>query len=383
MDFILFPLVLVFWLPALVAVIDIASFIVRGRQFVNLRLFRFTEIVAIAVSPFAYIMLDTENNCCSDSAVFAPGHLLTPVIFILLYITAYFYSTYRTLTAPPVLEVLVNAALILAIIFNIFVGIHTDDIFLAGFGNFPIIAFMLFALINNHRLFMEEYRENASTPQSKAGAIAWKILLLKPLAKYPILLLLCLPLTVLVICLLLLFGQKPDSIIKAFTDTYRHGFSQLDYECDKVICEGHYLCTVAANGHQNIVKPQRLGIRNGGTIICNRQLLVSNAFEELLQDKMPRTHRYIRRNYNKVGNTIRRHYHVFDNKAVSDAIYLIMKPAEWIFIAVLYTFDKNPENRIAKQYIKKEHRNAIDNALRKIPAWPGARHPKTQHSSSL
>ena len=31
--------------------------------------------------------------------------------------------------------------------------------------------------------------------------------------------------------------------------------------------------------------------------------------------------------------------------------YIIMKPLEWIFLIVLYIFDKKPENRIATQYI--------------------------------
>jgi hypothetical protein len=37
-----------------------------------------------------------------------------------------------------------------------------------------------------------------------------------------------------------------------------------------------------------------------------------------------------------------------------------MKPAEWFFLLVLYTFDKNPENRIAKQYISSEHRRQLE-----------------------
>ena len=45
-------------------------------------------------------------------------------------------------------------------------------------------------------------------------------------------------------------------------------------------CGGHYLCSVAAKGHTQIVKPERFGVRNGGRIICNRQLLISNAFED-------------------------------------------------------------------------------------------------------
>jgi len=83
-------------------------------------------------------------------------------------------------------------------------------------------------------------------------------------------------------------------------------------------------------------------------------LLISNAFEELIAIKLPKIHRFVRRQYNKVGNLVHRYYFVFENKYISDFIYLIMKPLEWFFLVVLYTFDSKPENRIAKQYLKPE-----------------------------
>ena len=56
----------------------------------------------------------------------------------------------------------------------------------------------------------------------------------------------------------------------------------------------------------------------------------------------------IRRNYNRVGNLIHRHYHVLDRKWISDLIYVAMKPLEWSFLLVLYTFDRAPESRRRK-----------------------------------
>ena len=119
------------------------------------------------------------------------------------------------------------------------------------------------------------------------------------------------------------------------------------------------MCSVAAKGHKKIVKPQRLGIRGGNLIICNRQLLVSNAFEELLEQKCPVIHRFIRKKYNHVGNFVHRYYSVFNIKWVSDFVYVIMKPLEWFFLLVLYTSDKQPENRIAKQYLSKQDRQML------------------------
>ncbi|MBI3883044.1 MAG: hypothetical protein HY305_02195, partial [Sphingobacteriales bacterium] len=116
--------------------------------------------------------------------------------------------------------------------------------------------------------------------------------------------------------------------------------------------------------HSAIVKPQRLGIRLGNPIICNRQLLISNAFEDLLQEKLPVSHKIIRKNYDKVGDCVHRYYNIFNNKFVADFVYVIMKPLEWIFLLTLYTFDKNPENRIAKQYVSYQDRKSIDNYIK-------------------
>lgn len=186
-----------------------------------------------------------------------------------------------------------------------------------------------------------------------------KLLKMNQAIKYPILLVLLAPLLILLSLFLTLFGQKPDSLIRAFTDTYKHGFSELDHECLNVTCGGHFLCSVGANGHQFVVKPLRYGERNGAKIICNRQLLVSNAFEELVQEKLPKTHKFIRGNYNKVGDVIHKYYGVFNLKWVSNSVYIVMKPLEWCFLIVLYCSDKNPENRIARQYITAEHRKLI------------------------
>ena len=38
-----------------------------------------------------------------------------------------------------------------------------------------------------------------------------------------------------------------------------------------------------------------------------------------------------------------------------------MKPLEWFFIVILYTFEQNPENRIAKQYLNPLDRKEIKN----------------------
>lgn len=144
----------------------------------------------------------------------------------------------------------------------------------------------------------------------------------------------------------ILIGQGADGPIKAFTDTADWKFSQqtppppMEYE-------GHYLCTVAAVGHSKVVKPLRYGMRRGQRIIVNRQLCIANAFEDYIQDKFPKFHRYIRGVYDKYGYPISKH---ITTKTRADVVYLLMKPLEWLFVGFLYLMDAKPEERIRKQY---------------------------------
>ena len=86
---------------------------------------------------------------------------------------------------------------------------------------------------------------------------------------------------------------------------------------------------------------------------------IPNAFEELLEEKMPFLHQHIRKNYDRIGNLVHRYYGIFNIKWVSDVIYMLMKPAEWFFLLILYTFDTKPEDRIAKQYLDNQDRQLI------------------------
>lgn len=159
-------------------------------------------------------------------------------------------------------------------------------------------------------------------------------------------LLLALPLLGVVIAVLCLFGQAPDSIIQAWTQTAGWTFSMQNAP-ENLIMDEHYLCTVAAGGHQRVVKPLRLGRRHGHEVIVNRQLCVANAFEQLLMERTPRFHHALRSFYDRFGYPIAKHIRT---PLAADIVWLVMKPLEWLFLAVLYLFDAKPENRIAVQY---------------------------------
>jgi hypothetical protein len=158
--------------------------------------------------------------------------------------------------------------------------------------------------------------------------------------------LLMFPVFFIVTLLLILLGQETNSIIKVFTDTATWKLSQqihppiLDHK-------GHYLCTVATSGHPKIVKPIRLGKRNGKNIIVNRQLLIANAFEEMIQDLSPRLHYKIRAFYDQYGYNISKK---INTSFLSNTTYILMKPLEWIFLICLYLICDKPEQKINRQY---------------------------------
>lgn len=152
----------------------------------------------------------------------------------------------------------------------------------------------------------------------------------------------------------ILTGQGSDGFIKAFTMTADWTFST-QIPPPPIEYEGHYLCTVAAGGHEKVVKPLRYGNRLGNKIIVNRQLLAANAFEDLIKVKLPRFHKAVRSFYDKHGYPVSRY---ITTRRRADFVYLIMKPLEFIFILTLYTFDTNPENRIAVQYSDYNYANS-------------------------
>ena len=311
------------------------------------------EISGIIIAPSIFLLFfdGPTNDCCGITAFFSPGHRLTIYVILLLSVISYFYSTIRTNLAPPLLEVLVNCFLIIGLVLSIFIAIHiqNDEIFWM-LGIPAVFSFFLSRLIKNHRQIIDALTEMDWSKMHPINQACLSLLNTNIFLKFPLLMILALPVLVVLSLLLYVFGQRPDSVIRAFTETYNNRFSQWDYQCENVQCGGHYLCSVASNGHKRVVRPVRIGKRNGHYIVCNRQLLVSNAFEELIQEKYPALHRVIRKQYDKVGDMVHRNYNVYSKKWVSDIVYVIMKPAEWAFLLVLYFADRKPEQRIARQY---------------------------------
>lgn len=269
------------------------------------------------------------------------------------------YPTFFTFAALTLLALIIYSyrdANSLSPLANIFCisGILGGVVLLLVFDNQLQVAsfhtfFLLIYSINLLWVRIKEWQEDRTEITYENRLLQYFHQLLNKSRNWPWLaVLLALPTLALVVLILMLFGQQPDSMIKAWTNTADWAFSQ-KIPPQNLIIDEHYLCTVAAGGHEKVVKPQRMGIRHGHPVVVNRQLCIANAFEQVLEEKTPRFHRFLRRNYDRYGYPFAKH---IKKKWAMDVIYYLMKPLEWIFLLVLYLVDRKPENRIAMQYIK-------------------------------
>ncbi len=276
-----------------------------------------------------------------------PTVLVICIVALLGYLIPRMFST----KVSPVIGALCYGGMGLGFIFSLFYTIQLC----AEINNLFVICFLLFPLNyilccvrlvrNTAHLYANEFANNTyknpilqwcAKTISKTNHFIWFSFLL------------AFPMLLCMIVILLIFGQQPDSAIKAFTNTADWTLSQ-KIPPPPIEYEGHYLCTVAARGDEKLVKPLRAGKRYGNLIIVNRQLLIANAFEDLIAKRTPRFHKFIRKAYDNHGLPLSRY---INTKTRSNITYLIMKPLEWFFLLVLYTFDRKPENRIAVQYTK-------------------------------
>ena len=283
---------------------------------------------------------------------------LTVTVVAMAAVVGYFAVNYIPLNKmPPLTLVLGMAAMYMGTVESVVWGIQvfrgeSFDLFLLLL---PLNCLLLTARTVSHKMW--EWRQLLETDaarreryQEGSGVLHACNRFLARSERWPLAaFLLMWPLLGIVIGILLLFGQKPDAVIRAFTETSDWNLSQR-VAPQNIYYDEHYLCTVAAGGHEKIVKPKRLGVRHGHQVIVNRQLCVANAFEQVLEERTPRFHRAVRHFYDTCGFPVARLIH---SKYAADLVYFLMKPLEWIFLIVLYLTDVNPENRIAVQYTGK------------------------------
>jgi hypothetical protein len=322
------------------------------------------EILLTTVAPIAGLLIawtSSGYDVYDDSGIYTPiahKHALTIASFYGFSILCYWVSKLYKEKYSPILYVLVQVGLLQGLLLAVVFMIQFGPLLFAGLIpiliTFPLTAplFAFFLFLAEIRRSHKQFRECQlkETKVYKNQLLQWFYTNLKSQNGQLIPFLLTFPFLMLQQLILTLFGQKPNSMIQAFTET-----------CDWVLSahpippmppqSGHYLCTVASKGHSGLVNPQRKGMRGGRVIEVNRQLLVANAFENWLEIKHPKLHCIIRSNYDKVGIPV---YIWVENKWLADLCYILMKPAEWIFLVWLYLVDSEPEKRIQSQYLGKK-----------------------------
>ena len=279
----------------------------------------------------------------------ASWHLLTFLTLCILSFFAYVLLCHKKILPPIITAIGMSALLIgcvLAFVFILQVGVINQIGILPLL--FPINIILLYSRVIHLRA--KEMATKISTEPPK-----YTNPLLKASARFLcfasswvfVSFLLALPLFCVVMVVLVLFGQRPDAIVKVFTDTAAWTFSQQVPNPDRQYV-GHYLCTVAAEGDPRLVHPLRQGWRQGRKITVNRQLCVANSFEQVISEQFPRFHRIIRSWYDTYGYPLSKH---ITTPLRANIVYILMKPLEYFFIVFLYCVDTKPENRIAMQYL--------------------------------
>lgn len=308
---------------------------------------------------FSMMYASNEQTCCAPTAI-NTEYLFEFLSILIFTATVSIVYKYKLKPWPPLTELLGGGSLFLFFILNIIIAIQIYESTEFGgiipilIGNAPIFLWIWHVM--QDRMHMIRYEEEAVAEDDYLDLpeqISTKTTLGRFLKYMQTSLVGFLPVVFAIWLFQYVFTQRPDGVIKMFTETYYHTFSTLTPLCENVDCGEHYLCSVAANGNPAFVRSKRLGVRNGRLIACNRQLLVCNAFEQWLSEVAPKAHQIIRRKYDKVGDHIHKNYEVYKDKRVSHLVYLLMKPVEWMFTLILYSVDTHPENRIEMQYTSK------------------------------
>lgn len=322
------------------------------------RIIAIIEIIITVVAPIVGLI---KNSTISSGEIpFAKEHQLILILLIAIAVSSFWLSKFLKGKLSPMLDALLPIGMLMGIILALVMTIHFGPYVIIAMlipaGGFEIVAtfLVLLAFIRelylNHIYFKTIYLP-ARIEDDFANHRLFRVFLQsKFLNKFPLLFFFSFVIIAIVQAIVILFGQAPDALIRVFYESCGFVLS----ESQTCYTGGHYLCTVAAHGDKKLVKPIRFGERQNKRIIVNRQLLVANAFENWLEDFAPKTQIKIRKFYDSLNIPVRKWA---QNKKVANIIYLAMKPLEWAFIFWLYLMDKNPESRIARQYLPIQKKN--------------------------
>ena len=277
----------------------------------------------------------------------ASKHRLIYMIFFVLYHISLLLLWFRKSALPPLILALGLCVLYIGLFFN---GVLILQLLGSQEGNEILVCFPIFSLLVGLGIIIRTLYDLPKNLSFSTSKYQWLNKINEKLSTKSALfcssVIAILPVFVLITLILMLFGDDYDAVSKALTETTTWGFSQHDHP-PHLPHQGHYLCTVAACGNPQLVKPLHWGIRGKQRIIVNRQLQIANAFEELIADLSPTLHRFIRKNYDHYGYDLSKK---IKSRWASNLTYILMKPLEWGFLLCLYTFCLRPEEKIRRQY---------------------------------
>lgn len=300
------------------------------------------------------VAIDPIDSCYIP---FGGKHILSLIFYFVIFNISAFLIWKKGRNLPPLTLVLSLIILIIGAVISILsliqiVSHNTEslDIYKGDDASLFFFATPLFCLFITVYLWAEILKEEKKISQSRTFKSKFLNNCNQFLSqKYDVTIwawIFLLPVFATLTLILMLFGQDYNSSIKVFTDTTTWTFSQKMHP-PKLDHTGHYLCTVAAKGNPNLVKPLYVGKRHLKPIIVNRQLQIANAFEEMLEDFSPKLHKIVRRNYDNYGYNLSKK---INSELGSNITYILMKPLEVLFLISLYLFQVNPELKISKQY---------------------------------
>jgi hypothetical protein len=307
-----------------------------GRRGARHAVYVLTSVYALVVLPLLGLLLDGVADECVRTCGGALRPLAMPEVFGLVPLQvaaalAFFLSVRRPESLAPRLEAALVAGLGVGLVLHAVMAVQFVTIVpIAIFGyTVPVLTPYLSLPFFLHQLLGRLRRRGA-----ELGATGrWGGLLGVPAV-----------LGLHAVVSAALFSSQTGGV-DAFLRTCGYPLSQLPVPPPGGC---HYLCTIAAQGSPWLVHPYRWGWRRGQLIVVNRQLAVANAFEDLLHERWPRLGRLARRTYDALALPISGW---LCRRWAADALYILMKPAEALFVVALLFLDPgDPEARVERVY---------------------------------
>lgn len=226
-----------------------------------------TFVLGIGLSGFLYLVSDFKDYTealrlggfeVDKHAPIASWSMPTVIAIFIFGFVSYFLIRKRKLNLPPLIIVCSISGIIVCSIYMIIfiIQITNTELFprylfygIPYLALFPInyILCSIRAIIEVVRRYKEKNlkaKEFDNKFLNKCSQIIYNT------DNWPILaVVLTVPLTAILICILVLFGQRPDEAIRAFLETSDWNLSQ-KVSPPSVEYDAHYLCTVAVSGHK-------------------------------------------------------------------------------------------------------------------------------------